>query len=76
MANCELLPICPFFIGSLKKMPALAESYRERYCRGDNRLCGRHLVFVARGKSAVPEDLFPNETDRARFIVQFGQDSP
>ncbi len=76
MADCQLLKTCPFFEGSLKKMPALADTYRERYCRGDSSRCGRHMIFLAKGRAAVPGNLFPNEVDRALYIIQFGQEPP
>jgi hypothetical protein len=49
--------------------PATAEMMKKTYCRTNNAECARWMVASARGKEAVPPDLFPNQTDRARAII-------
>jgi len=70
MADCTLLKGCPFFNEKMKNMPALADQYKNKYCRGDNSKCARYMVYQKLGRSAVPVDLFPNQLDRAKKILQ------
>ncbi|MGD8451032.1 MAG: hypothetical protein PVJ57_04370 [Phycisphaerae bacterium] len=70
MADCECTPGCPFFNGRMANaMPAIAESMKKKYCQGHNHDCARYMVFRARGKGSVPEDLLPNHTDRAKQLI-------
>ncbi len=69
MAECECLPKCPFFNDRMQKMPALSEIMKNKYCLGDNTNCARYMVFKAKGSSAVPEDLFPSQAERARTFL-------
>ena len=43
-ASCEYLAICPFLNDSTYGMP---EMFKERYCKGDYRRCGRYFAFKA-----------------------------
>jgi hypothetical protein len=72
MADCECLAGCPFFGDRMANMPAIAESFKRRYCRGDNASCARYKVFKALGRERVPADLFPNEGDRAEKLIAQG----
>ena len=69
MADCECLPKCLFFNDKMGKRPAMAEMYKKKYCLGDASDCGRHIVFEALGREAVPPDLFPNQKDRATELL-------
>ncbi len=69
MADCELLPQCVFFNDKMANMPITAKMAKDQYCRGDNSLCARYMVFKALGRSNVPPDLFPNETLLAKKII-------
>ncbi len=44
MPDCELLATCPFFNFSIDE---LALTYKEQYCKGDYRWCGRYMGFKA-----------------------------
>jgi len=44
LADCELLATCPFFNLSIDE---LALTYKEQYCKGDYRWCGRYMAFKA-----------------------------
>ena len=68
MADCELLQRCPFYNDEMKKTDGLGALYRQRYCVGDNSTCARYMVFRTLGRSAVPEDLYPNMVQRANEI--------
>ncbi len=72
MADCECLTGCIFFNNKMSNMPSMAAMYKKTYCRGDASHCARYLVFKALGKQAVPIDLFPNMTDRARALIENG----
>lgn len=65
MADCECLPKCPFFHDRMSNMPSMADIYKTRYCLGDNFHCARYKIFQSLGREYVPEDLFPNELERA-----------
>jgi hypothetical protein len=67
--ECECLSGCPFFNDRMASKPALGNLMKKRYCQGDFMSCARHRIFLARGKEAVPGDLFPNQGDRADQIL-------
>ncbi|GAB6062971.1 hypothetical protein [Deferrisoma palaeochoriense] len=69
MTKCECLPRCPFFNDKMANMPRMAETYKKRYCLGDNSQCARYMVFKAWGRERVPPDLFPNQRERARQLL-------
>ena len=66
---CECLPRCSFFHDKMANMPRMAEVYKKKFCLGDNTHCARFMVFKARGREAVPADLFPNERKRAQELL-------
>ena len=72
MADCELLQGCIFFNDKMEKIPATAEIFKIRYCRGDSSECARHMIFEKLGRSRVTEDLFPNQVDKARTLLAKG----
>jgi hypothetical protein len=72
MADCECLPGCLFFNNKMTDMPVTADRLKNHYCKGDNSDCARHMVVVAKGKTAVPVDLFPQNIERARAILTHG----
>ncbi|HUO60512.1 MAG TPA: hypothetical protein VMU24_07570, partial [Candidatus Acidoferrales bacterium] len=59
---------CPFFAGTMANMPAVSSLLKQTYCLGDKNTCARYLVSSA-GKP-VPADLFPNDTQRAKELLQ------
>ncbi|MBN2282173.1 MAG: hypothetical protein JXQ65_16445 [Candidatus Marinimicrobia bacterium] len=72
MADCECLPGCPFFNDKMANMPAMASTYKSKYCQGDFANCARYMVFKALGKPSVPMDLYPNQKDTASRIIKGG----
>lgn len=70
MAQCECLAGCIFFNDKMAEMPAMASMMKQRYCHGDNSQCARWVVRSALGPLGVPGDLFPNQMDRARHLVE------
>lgn len=67
--DCRNLDTCPFFLNRMKSMPATAELMKNRYCKDDYSSCARYLVSSTVGKKLVPEDLYPNQHERARRII-------
>jgi hypothetical protein len=67
--DCECLPRCPFFNDRMADMLAVAEIYKQTYCKGSFSTCARYVVFKAIGRENVPPDLYPNQFDRAHDIV-------
>jgi uncharacterized membrane protein YkvA (DUF1232 family) len=72
MAECECVPKCPFFHDKMGTMPTMANMMKQRYCQGDNSTCARWVVRAALGPAVVPQDLFPNQADRAEKIIRNG----
>jgi len=68
MAECEKLAKCPFFNNQLADMPAVSGLLKQSYCLGDKSECARYEVSAA--GLAVPADLFPNDTARARKLLE------
>jgi hypothetical protein len=69
MADCELIPKCPFFNGKMREMPAIVVMYKESYCKTDNSQCARYMVITALGKEKVAATLYPNMTHTAETII-------
>jgi hypothetical protein len=69
MADCILLEKCLFFNDKMAGMPAASDLMKKRYCTKDNSTCARFMIVQAMGREHVPQDLFPNNTDRAKTII-------
>jgi hypothetical protein len=69
MAQCECLEGCPFFHEKMDDMPNITRIYKNRYCLGSNFDCARHMVFRELGSEHVPENMYPNQVDRAAEIL-------
>lgn len=52
-------------------MPAVAEMTKNSYCRSDrHEKCARFIVSEALGSQGVPDNLYPDQEDRARWLVE------
>lgn len=69
MAECPLLGGCIFFNDKMASMPALSDMLKKRYCRKSYALCARYLVADTLGRDKVPENLTPNQTERADDLI-------
>lgn len=67
MDHCEHLVACAFFNDRMSGMPLVSEMLKERHCLADRTSCARFLV--ARTGEPVPDDLFPDDHDRARQVI-------
>ncbi len=72
MADCKMLEKCIFFNDKMQNMPAVADIYKQNYCRGDFSKCARFMVAEALGKEKVPSILFPNQVELASEIIRKG----
>lgn len=70
MADCECLERCIFFNDKMATRPATAGVYKRRFCHEENTHCARYIVFKNLGKEAVPNDLYPNEFQRAEKLLE------
>ncbi|WP_418790709.1 hypothetical protein [Phosphitispora sp. TUW77] len=72
MADCECLQGCPFFNDKMPMDSGIGALYKRNYCKGDNTRCARYMVFKALGKPKVPNDLYPNNLDKATKLIEQG----
>lgn len=70
MSECDCLSGCPFFNDKMDSKPALAEIYKNKYCKGAFETCARYMVFKVLGKPMVPANLFPNEKEKAEALLK------
>ena len=69
MPECPRLPGCAFFNNKLKALPATAEMAKKSFCRANYEGCARYLVARYPGLCAVPDDLYPDQVERARELL-------
>jgi hypothetical protein len=69
MPECDKLAKCIFFNDKMSNMPAMADMYKQRYCKGNFDSCARFVVASKLGPERVPPDLFPNNMDRAQKLI-------
>lgn len=69
MADCELIATCVFFNDQMADMPSMSNIIKDRYCKGSNTMCARHMVFRVLGREAVPSDLYPSQVERADSLL-------
>lgn len=70
MGECRLARTCLFFQDKMGSKQALGDIYKKRYCLGDYTICARYLVCSKLGRSAVPSDLYPNQSERAQEMIK------
>ena len=69
MTDCECLVTCPFFNDQMADMPSMSNIIKQRYCKGSNTQCARHMIFRTIGREQIPLDLFPSQIERAEEII-------
>ena len=71
MTECDFTGGCPFFNGTMKEHPAMSNILRKKYCLGgEKENCARFLVRNAIGSEKVPIDLYPNQFEKARIVIE------
>ncbi len=66
---CPLTPTCPFFNDMLANMPAMSEGMKKAFCKDNFIECARYMTCTALGRDKVPNDMFPNEPERAHQVI-------
>lgn len=70
MADCPNLEDCPFFNGFMAGRPDIASDIlKVRFCMGNNAACARWRVASELGGGHVPDDMYPNQENRANAIL-------
>lgn len=72
MAVCERLSACPVVNDSKNGSAAHAEKIKEKYCNKDYEKCARYMVLKSIGGDFIPNDLLPEEVERAKEIIDEG----
>ena len=67
---CAYAATCTLFSGGHARAPHLVRRYRTRYCIAEWQECARYAVAQEAGMTAVPEDMLPNQHERAYEIVR------
>jgi hypothetical protein len=70
MEKCGRIESCGFFKTVITEMPTVSQMIVRRYCHGDYESCARLTVFGRLGSGAVPNNLAPNDHERARRIIE------
>jgi hypothetical protein len=66
VTECEKLQKCTFF-KKFAYLPKTVATLVQTYCRTDKLKCARYAI--AREGVQPPDDLFPNEMERAKEII-------
>jgi hypothetical protein len=69
MAECEYIDTCPFPGGELPEKGSNVEELKDEYCRSNSLHCARLMVSMALGDQHIPEDLYPDEKQRAYQLI-------
>lgn len=62
--SCELLECCRFFDDHMRDLPAAAELYQRRLCRGDFHSCTRYQIYKSLGDATLPPFLNANDLEQ------------
>lgn len=66
--TCERLDVCSFFLYEMK-VESIANRFKNKYCHTCKEACAIYMIVSEMGQDAVPQDLYPNEYDRALDIL-------
>lgn len=69
MPDCDYLKGCIFFNDKMGDMPSTSSVFKMMYCNDNFLGCARFMVRTELGMEQVPDDLFPNQVDRAKAIL-------
>jgi hypothetical protein len=76
MPECEQLKDCPYFQNAIfDEIDGMREVRQQKYCRGDNSMCARYMIFKALGKEYVPKNLLPSQVEEAKKIIEQNKQS-
>jgi len=66
---CRFAAFCTFINETTLKNPSQAAKYKISYCNSNSANCARYLISRALGRQSLPDDLLPEEMNRAERIV-------
>lgn len=69
MSFCERRRDCALFAGGVDVPEGTLDALRDRYCFGAPEECARLAVARHLGPAAVPPDMLPDQTGRARQML-------
>lgn len=69
MAKCEFIETCPFFHDKLGNKPVEVDDMKQKFCQSNNLNCARYMVVNSLGKDKMPDDLYPDEKNRAYMHI-------
>lgn len=83
MGECLKIETCSFFNDRMHNMPSIAAVFRKRLCQGEYSCCARYYLYnylaeknftvnneIEAKIAELSANLFPNEFDRVRTILQ------
>ena len=69
MAGCERLLNCPI-VNDPKEGTVSAEKVKEKYCNNNYSACARYMVLKSVGADFIPNDLMPDQVERAKETIE------
>jgi hypothetical protein len=69
MAGCERLLECQI-VNNPNEEVVSVETLKEKYCNTNYSACARYKVLKSVGGDFVPNDLLPDEVERAKQIIE------
>lgn len=69
MEACEHIDKCTFFSGRMSNQPFTLKLFKDRYCTREKNNCARYVVSSKLGENCVPNDLLPNQIEKAYSIL-------
>lgn len=74
MAGCERLAKCPIVNDVVYGSTADFEKIKTKYCYNNYSECARYMVLAAVGGDFVPNDLLPEQVEKAKEIIEEAQE--
>jgi hypothetical protein len=69
MAGCERLLKCSI-VNDPTEGAVSVELVKEKYCNNNYSACARYMVLESVGGDFVPNDLMPEQVERAKEIIE------
>ena len=69
MAGCERLLKCQI-VNNPNEEVVSVKKVKEKYCNTNYSACARYMVLKSVGADFVPNDLLPDEVERAKEIIE------
>jgi len=69
MAKCVYMKECLFFNSNELKKPVTEEVLKNEFCKNNYFDCARYILMQNAPGIQVPNDLYPNQKERASQII-------